>query len=71
MALRQKQPPAAAEPCTCAGRLAELEAAVAALARAALRNGGGDDAYMLPGNRAINNQPDAAVIRAAASQGQR
>ena len=67
MALRQKQPPAAAEPCACAERVAELEAVVAALARAAIRNGGGDEAFMLPGNRAINNRPDAAVIRKAAS----
>ena len=70
MALRRKPgplPPA----CECAERVAELEAAVAALARAAIRNGGGDDAYMLPGNRAINNRPDAAIIREAARQGQR
>ena len=55
------------QPCACAERVAELEAAVAALARFAIRNGGGDDAYLLPGNRAINNHQDAAVIRKAAS----
>ena len=62
----RRKPPDGPRPCACDGRLAELEAAVAALARLAIRNGGGDDAYMLPGNRAINNQPDAAVIRKAA-----
>ena len=67
MALRQRQPRAETQPCDCAERVAELEAVVAALARAAIRNGGGDNAYMLPGGRAINNQPDAAVIRKAAS----
>ena len=68
MALRSgRKQLAAPPPCACAERVAELEAAVAALARAAIRNGGGDDAYMLPGNRAINNQADAAVIRKAAS----
>jgi hypothetical protein len=67
MALRRQPPPP--EPCGCEQRIGELERTVAALARAAARNGAADDAYLLPGNRVIHNQPDAAVIRAAACQG--
>jgi hypothetical protein len=71
MALRRKQPPAAPAPCACAERVAELEAAVAALARHAARNGAAANVYELPGNRVIRNEADAAAIRAAARQGQR
>jgi hypothetical protein len=54
-------------PCGCAERLAELMAAVAALARYATRNGATNDVYLLPGNRVIRNHADAAVISKAAA----
>jgi hypothetical protein len=43
-------------------RVTELEAAVAALARFALRGGAAADVYLLPGNRVIDSRADAAVI---------
>lgn len=64
MGLRTKPEPAAPA-CGCAERLAELEAAVAALARVAIRNGHAKDVLDLPGRAQLN--PDAAVIRAAAT----
>lgn len=69
--MARKPQPTGPQPCACAERVAELEAAVAALARAAFRNGGTDDVYVLTGGRAFDNRPDATVIRAAARQGQR
>ena len=65
-ARRKQEPPAGPQPCVCAERVAELEAAVAALARHAARNGATANVYVLPGNRVIRNEADAAVIRKAA-----
>lgn len=67
MALRRQQPPP--EPCGCEQRITELEAAVAALARTAVRVGHATDVCALPGNRTLDNRLDAAIIRTAA-QGQ-
>ena len=66
MALRSDEAAGRAAAVCLRGTGRRTETVVAALARAAIRNGGGDDAYILPGNRAINNRPDAAVIRKAA-----
>lgn len=66
MALR-RQPPAP-EPCGCEQRIAELEQAIAALARYAARTGGAAEVYLLPGNQRIDNRADAALIRKALAQ---
>lgn len=63
---RQPGPEAAPPACDCAARVAELEETVAALARAAVRQGAAPDAYQLHGQGAVDNRPDAAVIRSAA-----
>jgi hypothetical protein len=67
--VRGRKPAPAPEPapCGCAERLAELETAVAALARYAARSGGAEDVYLVPGNRVVNVRADAAVIRKAAA----
>jgi hypothetical protein len=65
MGLRAKPVPAGPA-CNCAERVAELETAVAALARAAVRAGHAKE--VLDGyNQAIDNRHDAVVIRAAAA----
>jgi len=51
-------------------RIAELEQVVAALARFAVRDGGGADVYLLPGNRVIDGRADAALIRTASRKRQ-
>jgi hypothetical protein len=66
MGLRRRQPP----PCACeqlAQRLAEAEAAIAALSRAVIHGGLAPDIIALPANRRLDNRADAAVIRAAAA----
>jgi len=68
MALRRRQPEPVPEPCGCEQRIAELEQAVAALARAAVLGELAPDVRQLPGNHRVDNRADAAVIRAAGWQ---
>jgi hypothetical protein len=72
MALRRERRPDPPCGCGCAAlalRLDAAEATIAALARFAVRDGGGADVYQLPGNRVIDSRADAAVIRTAAKRG--